>query len=220
MEERNNDQRLVNGKDLHRKLEAVGWGLFFIWIGVAVLSNVGWGAGLLGVGVITLGAQAARKYFGLVLETFWVGVGSFFFLAGVLELLDFQWGLPPTLCIVAGVALLVTALVGKARDQTGGQNIPCPNKGGATSRPNRNLLPGLLVFLFLVLLASWAMYLSQERPNSLLNWNFYGGTRSISAFAQPGALCSGCHVGGSSDQYRLQIKSTCTTQCHTKEKNP
>jgi hypothetical protein len=52
MEERNSDQRLVNGKDLHKKLDAVGWGSFFIWIGVAMLFNVGWGAGLLGVGVI------------------------------------------------------------------------------------------------------------------------------------------------------------------------
>ena len=32
---------------------------------------------------------------------------------------------------------------------------------------NRNLLPGLFLFLFLVLLASLVMYLSQQPPNSL-----------------------------------------------------
>ncbi len=34
-------------------------------------------------------------------------------------------------------------------------------------KPNRNSLPGLSLFLFLVLLASLAMYLSQQPPNAL-----------------------------------------------------
>ncbi len=113
MEERNNDQRLVNRKHLHKKLDAVGWGLFFIWTGVAVLFDVGWGWGLLGVGIITLGAQAARRYFGLRLEGFWIAVGFFFVLAGVWEFLDFQLGLLPILCIAAGVALVISTLIGK-----------------------------------------------------------------------------------------------------------
>ncbi len=115
MEERNHDQELKNKNVLHKKLDAVGWGLFFIWTGVAVLFNVGWGWGLLGVGIITLGAQTARKYFGLKLERFWVAVGFFFVLAGVWELLDFQLGLLPILCIAAGVALVVSTLIGKSR---------------------------------------------------------------------------------------------------------
>jgi len=126
MEERNHDQRLVNEKDLHKKLDVVGWGLFFIWIGVAMLSNVGWGAGLLGVGTITLGGQTARKYFGLKLEGFWVAVGFIFVLGGVWELFDIRLGAVPILCIVAGVALLVTVLVGKVGNQTGGQNRTLP----------------------------------------------------------------------------------------------
>ncbi len=115
MEERNHDQELKNKNVLHKKLDAVGWGLFFIWTGVAVLFNVGWGWGLLGVGIITLGAQTARKYFGLKLERFWVAVGFFFVLDGVWELLDFQLGLLPILCIAAGVALVVSTLIGKSR---------------------------------------------------------------------------------------------------------
>ncbi len=95
---------------------AWGWGLFFIWTGVAVLSNVGWGEGLLGAGIITLGAQAARKYFGLRLEGFWVAVGFFFVLGGVWKLLDVQLGLLPVLCIAVGIILLVSTLVGKPRD--------------------------------------------------------------------------------------------------------
>jgi hypothetical protein len=94
---------------------AWGWGLFFIWTGIAVLSDLGWGWGLLGVGIITLGAQVARKYFGLKLEGFWVAVGFFFVLGGVWKLLDVQLGLLPVLCIAVGIILLVSTLVGKPR---------------------------------------------------------------------------------------------------------
>jgi len=34
-------------------------------------------------------------------------------------------------------------------------------------KSNRNLLPGIFLFLFLVLLASFTMYVSQQPPNSL-----------------------------------------------------
>ena len=46
--------------ELAKTAEAVAWGLFFVWIGVAFLTDIRWGVGFLGVGVITLGAQAAR----------------------------------------------------------------------------------------------------------------------------------------------------------------
>jgi hypothetical protein len=59
-----NNQELKNAgrKKLNHKLDAAGWGLFFIWTGVAVLADVGWGIGLIGVGVIILGGLAAREY--------------------------------------------------------------------------------------------------------------------------------------------------------------
>ncbi len=124
MEERNNGQRSMNTKVLNERLDAVGWGLFFVWVGIAFVAHVGWGTGLLGVGLITLGGQVMRKYFGLRLEVFWLMVGFFFLLGGVWELLNVQFELVPILCIIAGVALLVTVLVGKVRNQTGEQNHP------------------------------------------------------------------------------------------------
>jgi len=95
-----------------RKLDAIGWGLFFIWMGIAFFAHIGWGAGLLGVGIITLGAQAARKYFALKLKGCWVAVGFLFVVGGVWKLFNIQLGLLPILCIVAGVALLGSRLVG------------------------------------------------------------------------------------------------------------
>jgi hypothetical protein len=65
MSETNNDHQelqTAQKKKMHRQLDAIGWGLFFIWIGIAVLVNVGWGIGLIGVGLIILGKMLAREY--------------------------------------------------------------------------------------------------------------------------------------------------------------
>ena len=92
------------------KLDAAAWGLFFVWVGVALIAHIGWGLGLLGVGVITLGGQLARKYFSLTVERFWVVVGLLFVLGGVWELLGLQFSLVPILLIVSGVALLLSTM--------------------------------------------------------------------------------------------------------------
>lgn len=103
-----------NGKGrVETVVAACGWGLFFIWTGIALFTHVGWGAGLLGVGIITLGAQATRKYFGLRLDVFWVTVGFFFVIGGVWELLNVQFGIIPILCVAVGFVLIVSTLVRK-----------------------------------------------------------------------------------------------------------
>jgi len=120
------EKERVISKNSKRRVEAAvaacGWGFFFIWVGIALFAHVGWGTGLVGVGIITLGAQMARKYFGLKLEGFWVVVGFLFVLGGVWKLLNVQLGLVPILCIAAGVALLVSVLGGTLRDQSDQQN--------------------------------------------------------------------------------------------------
>ena len=93
---------------LSKRLEAGGWGLFFIWIGVSLLLDIGWGVGLIGVAVITLGGQVARKLFGLPVEGFWVICGLFFLAGGIWELFKVEVSLVPVLIIFAGVALLVS----------------------------------------------------------------------------------------------------------------
>jgi hypothetical protein len=95
---------------IERRIEAVAWGLFFIWVGIAFLSNLGDGVGLLGIGIITLGAQIARSYYNLVLETFWLIVGICFALGGIWEFMDPAVALVPVLLIVAGAALLYSVL--------------------------------------------------------------------------------------------------------------
>lgn len=101
------------------RLEAAGWGAFFLWVGVALLIDVGWGAGLLGVGIITLATQVARRYAGLEVEGFWLVVGGLFALGGVWELTGTTLSLVPVLLIVAGLVLLVSALTGRTKSRPG-----------------------------------------------------------------------------------------------------
>jgi hypothetical protein len=108
------EQEEMSGRQhLARKLDAVGWGLFFIWVGIAFLADLGMGIGLLGVGVITLGGQAARRRFGLSLEGFWVVVGVLFLAGGLWTLFEAKVALVPLLLIVAGLAVLFSAFWGK-----------------------------------------------------------------------------------------------------------
>jgi hypothetical protein len=58
----NQELKKVQRKKLYRKLDAIGWGLFFIWIGIALLADVGWGIGLMGIGLLILCSVAAKKY--------------------------------------------------------------------------------------------------------------------------------------------------------------
>ena len=95
---------------IERRIEAIAWGLFFIWVGIAFLSNVGDGVGLLGVGIRTVWAQAVRSYYNLKLESLWLIVGACFALGGIWEFIDPAVALVPILLIMAGAALLFSVL--------------------------------------------------------------------------------------------------------------
>jgi hypothetical protein len=90
-----------------RRLDAVGWALFFIWVGVIMLVKaIPRGVGALGVGVIVLGIAAARAVLRESISMFWVAIGTLFLLAGVGELTAIDLPLLPVTLIVCGVLLL------------------------------------------------------------------------------------------------------------------
>jgi hypothetical protein len=118
-------QMIESKRALAKNLDTAGWGLFFIWVGIAFLAPVSWGVGLLGVGIITLAGQLARKYVGLPIEGFWLFVGALFLLGGLSEVLGLRFGsgaisgaLVPILCIVAGAMLLLSSLRHRTTDRT------------------------------------------------------------------------------------------------------
>lgn len=106
---------VVGGREHgHRQLSAIAWGLLFVWVGVAVMFGVGWGYGLLGVGVIILGSQAVHLMMGeFRLDWFSTIVGLLFVVGGIWVLFSIQVGLVPILAIVAGVALMLSALTSR-----------------------------------------------------------------------------------------------------------
>lgn len=97
---------------LMKKVDATGWGLFFIWIGIAFLASLGWGVGLLGVGSIIVGVQLVRRYFDVGVEGFSLFVGLLFFFGGLWELggKSAPGTFVPSLLIAAGALMLLSAL--------------------------------------------------------------------------------------------------------------
>jgi hypothetical protein len=94
-----------------QRLDVIGWALFFIWCGIALLSDFKWGIGLIGVAVIVLGMQLVRRSYGLLIRGLWVVVGMLFLLGGIWELWGFKFS-TPVLLIVIGGALLASVLLG------------------------------------------------------------------------------------------------------------
>ena len=104
-------EKMMHFMDHHhraRKVDAIGWALFIIWVGIAWIANVGCGVGLLGVAAIILGMQAIRRLLGINVEFFWIVVGIGFGIGGLWEFFDVQTPLVPIVLIIAGVALLVS----------------------------------------------------------------------------------------------------------------
>ena len=57
------------------RFDAIGWALFFVWVGVAWLAGFSLGTGLLGVAIITVGMQGIRKICGVPIDWSWILIG-------------------------------------------------------------------------------------------------------------------------------------------------
>lgn len=107
------DRPSENRVTTEKRLEVGTWGVFFVWMGVALLASLPWGAWLLGVGVIILAAQGARRATALRVEGFWIVAGALFAIGGISQLarIEIHIALIPILCILAGAGLVVKAVV-------------------------------------------------------------------------------------------------------------
>ncbi|MEE9443535.1 MAG: hypothetical protein V3V99_12800 [candidate division Zixibacteria bacterium] len=92
------------------KLGTLGWGLFFIWIGIGFLAELDIGISLIGIGVITLVIQLLRRSFSLAIEGFWFVVGVLFIIGGIWTQYEPDIPLIAIVLIVAGLLLLVSAM--------------------------------------------------------------------------------------------------------------
>ena len=96
--------------EVAQTISAVGWGAFFVWIGVVMMADVPPGWALVIIGVMTLAGQVARIAFGLAQEGFWLIVGALFLVGGIWQLFDVQLQLVPALLIGCGLAVILTRI--------------------------------------------------------------------------------------------------------------
>jgi hypothetical protein len=94
------------------KIGSVAWAVFFIWVGIAILTNLPWGWFLLGVAILVLATQFARWLMGMKIEGFWIACGAVFLAGSLWTLLNLPWPLAPILLILLGVVLLGKAVIG------------------------------------------------------------------------------------------------------------
>ncbi len=94
--------------DLVSKLDAIGWGLFLIWLGIVLLARAQASVALLGIGIIMLGVQLSRMVLNLHLERFWLVAGLLFIVGALWQLADPGVSVVSILLIAAGLALILT----------------------------------------------------------------------------------------------------------------
>jgi hypothetical protein len=97
-------------------VDAVGWGLFLIWVGAALFARVGWEVFFLVTGVLLLAGQAVRRYAGARVDWFALVLGAFLVVAGGSPVLELQLDdvlLPawfvPSMFVAVGLAVVVSA---------------------------------------------------------------------------------------------------------------
>ena len=100
-------------RDLIKKLDAVGWSLFFIWMGIVLLMKLKTPAVITGIGLIILIKQAARKLYSLEIENFWAVVGMLFIGGGVWDLTEMNAPFGAIVLIGIGTITLYNALAKK-----------------------------------------------------------------------------------------------------------
>jgi len=101
--------------DRARKLDAAGWGLFLIWLGIVLLVKAQTSVALLGVGIIMVAVQLARLAMKLSLQGFWFVVGLLFVLGSLWQLVDTRIPVVPILLIAAGLALVLIRFLPRHR---------------------------------------------------------------------------------------------------------
>jgi hypothetical protein len=91
------------------RLGTVGWGLFFLWIGLALILGFQLHISLIGIGVIILGMQLVRKYFKFKFETFWLVVGICLIFFSLVKIPQINIPVIPILLIVFGILFFISA---------------------------------------------------------------------------------------------------------------
>jgi hypothetical protein len=106
----------MHDAELDRRLEDIGWGLFFVLVGgVRLLPRgpVPDGAPLMGTGVLLLALNAVRWLKEIPVHVLGTALGVLALAAGVGELLDAQLRLFPAFLVVVGAGIVLKPLAAR-----------------------------------------------------------------------------------------------------------
>lgn len=120
-------KRFAANSNFARSIDSVGWALFFMWIGIALLASFSWTVSLVGTAVIILAVQTILAFRGERLDVFMAAVGVVLLIGAVADVYGSPWSLFPVLLIVIGIAMLADTL----RSRVGG---PAPAQDEAAER--------------------------------------------------------------------------------------
>ena len=93
-----------------RSVDSIGWALFFMWVGVALLANLSWTVSLIGTAAIILAVQVTVYFRGERPDVFMAAVGVVLLIGVVTHIYGSVWSLFPALLIVIGIAMLADTL--------------------------------------------------------------------------------------------------------------
>lgn len=93
-----------------KKMSTIGWGIFFLWLGIALFTKLQLSTSLIGAGVIMLGIQVARKIYGMKVELFWILAGALFVLFNLFNIPKVNIPITPIILVVFGLIFIITAL--------------------------------------------------------------------------------------------------------------
>lgn len=106
-----------------RKVDAVGWIIFFIWVVAAIfIKGIPRGMGSLGIGILTLGIALARYLFGVSVTISWLLIGAAFVIAGIGEMAGSTLPLMPIALILCGVLILMNSVIKGKRKGSSKEN--------------------------------------------------------------------------------------------------
>ena len=110
----NNNNKGTKEQIIGKRIDAIGWALFFIMIGgigLAPKESVPEGAWLIGVGLIMLGGNAARHLNGLKVVGFTIVLGLIALGIGLSIMLGLDLPVFPILLVIVGLSIILRPLL-------------------------------------------------------------------------------------------------------------
>ena len=86
-----------------QKLGTIGWGLSFLWIGLALFMGYQFNIILIGIAIIILIIQLIRKVLKFQIELFWLIIGICLLIFNLVKLPQINIPIIPILLIIFGV---------------------------------------------------------------------------------------------------------------------